>query len=155
MRGKQVVKRKIEPDEIYNSELVTKFINYIMVDGKKATARKIIYSTIEDLGTKTKSKGIDALDKAIENIKPKMEVKSRRVGGSNFQVPVPVNANRQIALAMKWVIEAARAGRKNTEFWQVLSKELLNAYNKEGSAVKKKEDVHRMADANRAFAQFA
>ncbi len=155
MRGKQAPKRKISPDKIYNSELVSKLINYVMVDGKKQTATTIIYKAIEDLQVKTKTKGVEALEKAIDNVKPKIEVRSRRVGGSNFQVPVPVNSGRQLALAVKWILEAARGARKNTEFWEVLSRELQNAYNKEGSAIKKREEIHRMADANKAFAQFA
>jgi small subunit ribosomal protein S7 len=155
MRGKQSVSRPIKPDEVYNSEVVSKFINYIMLDGEKAVARKIVYKAIEDLQTKTKTAAVDALEKALENVKPKMEVRSRRVGGANFQVPVPVAQRRQISLAFKWIIEAARSGRKNTEFWESLSRELVSAFNKEGSAVKKREEVHRMADANKAFAQFA
>jgi small subunit ribosomal protein S7 len=155
MRGKQTPVRPIKPDEVYNSELVTKFINYIMMSGKKSIARTIVYNAIEDLQTKTKTKGIEAFEKAIENVKPRVEVRSKRVGGSNFQVPVQVNANRQLSLAARWIIDAARAARKNTEFWVVLSQELLNAYNKEGTAIKKKDEVHRMAEANKAFAQFA
>ena len=155
MRGKQTPRRFIRADGVYNSELVSKFINYIMIDGKKSISQKIVYNVIEDLQTKTKTKGIEAFEKAIENVKPKVEVRSKRVGGSNFQVPIPVNANRQLSLACRWIIEAARGARKNTEFWVVLSQELLNAYNKEGSAMKKREEVHRMAEANKAFAQFA
>ncbi len=155
MRGKQAVKKPLKPDGVYNSELVSKLINYMMLDGKKQTARTIVYNAISDLEKKTKTKGIEALEKAVENVKPKIEVRSRRVGGSNFQVPVPVSAGRQLYLALKWIIEAARGGRKNTEMWEVLSRELLNAYNKEGSAIKKKEEVHKKADANKAFAQFA
>lgn len=155
MRGKQAPKRPIMPDEVHNSELVSKFINYIMQDGKKNTARKIVYSALEELEKNTKTKGVDAFEKAIENVRPKIEVRSRRVGGSNFQVPVLVAANRQTALAMKWIIEAARSTRKTTPFAVTLGHELANAFNKEGTAIKKKEDIHRMADANKAFAQFA
>lgn len=155
MRGKRAPVRPLKPDEIYGSELVSKFVNYVMLDGQKQTARTIVYKAIEDLATRTKTKGIEALEKAVENVRPKVEVRSRRIGGANFQVPVPVSEKRQAALALKWVIEAARAARKNTEFWVVLSRELQNAYNKEGSAMKKKEEVVRMAEANKAFAQFA
>lgn len=155
MRGKQATRRKIKPDELYNSELVSKLINYVMLDGKKATARGIVYAAISDVQAKTKTKGLEGLEKAIENVKPKLEVRSRRVGGSNFQVPVPVTQNRQIALACKWLIDAARSARKNTEFSEALSRELVSAFNKEGNAIKKKDEVHRMADANKAFAQFA
>ncbi len=155
MRGKQSPKREIQPDGIYNSELVSKFTNYLMIDGKKSIAQTIVYNAIEDLQKKTKTTGIEAFEKAIENVKPKVEVRSRRVGGSNFQVPVQVSANRQLALASRWIIDAARNARKNTEFWVVLSHELMNAYNKEGTAIKKKDEVQRMAEANKAFAQFA
>jgi small subunit ribosomal protein S7 len=155
MRGKKPKKRVIAPDELYNSELVTKLINSVMKEGRKETARGIVYKAMEDLADKTKSKAIDALDKAIENVKPKMEVRSRRVGGANFQVPVPVHAERQLSLALRWILDAARSGRKTGEFWMSLSRELQNAYKKEGTAFKKKEEVFRMAEANKAFAQFA
>jgi len=155
MRGKQSPKRVIQPDGIYNSELVAKFTNFIMIDGKKSIAQTIVYKAIEDLQVKTKTKGIEAFEKALENVKPKVEVRSKRVGGSNFQVPVQVTTNRQLSLASRWIIDAARNARKNTEFWVVLSQELLNAYNKEGTAMKKREEIHRMAEANKAFAQFA
>jgi len=155
MRGKQSPKRNIPADPIYNSVLVSKFINYVMYDGKKKTAANIVYAAIEDLNKKTKTNGIEALEKALENVKPKIEVKSRRVGGANFQVPVPVNSTRQVSLAFRWLLEGARASRKNTEFYVVLARELINAYNKEGTAIKKKDDIHRMAEANKAFAQFA
>ena len=155
MRGKKATKRIIDPDEKYNSSLVTKFINYVMFSGRKTTARVIVYKTIEDLAAKTKIDGIEALEKAIENVKPKLEVRSRRVGGANFQVPVPVPQERQVALAFRWIIDAARSGRKNIEFWESLAREVLSAYKKEGGAIKKKDEVHRMAEANKAFAQFA
>ena len=155
MRGKRAPVRPLKADEVYGSELVSKFVNYVMLDGQKQTARTIVYKAVEDLANKTKTKGIEALEKAVENVRPKIEVRSRRIGGANFQVPVQVSDKRQTALALKWIIEAARSSRKNTEFWVVLSRELQNAYNREGSAMKKKEDVVRMAEANKAFAQFA
>lgn len=155
MRGKAIVKRTIEKDAIYGSEDVSKFINYIMLSGKKDIARKIVYGAIKELNDKTKSKGIDAFNKALENVKPKVEVRSRRVGGSNFQVPTPVNPYRQFTLASRWIIEAARKSRKTTNFDLALAQELLNAYNKDGVAYKKRDEVHRMAEANKAFAQFA
>lgn len=155
MRGKRAPVRVIKPDEIYGSELISKFANYVMLDGQKQTARTIVYKAVEDLAAKTKTKGIEALEKAVENVRPKVEVRSRRIGGANFQVPVQVSEKRQTALAFKWIIEAARSARKNTEFWVVLSRELQSAYNKEGPAIKKKEEVVRMAEANKAFAQFA
>jgi small subunit ribosomal protein S7 len=155
MRGKRAPKRDIQPDEVYGSQLVSKFINYTMFDGRKATARLQVYKAIEDASTKTKTKGAEVLERAIENIKPKLEVRSRRIGGANFQVPVPVSQERQVALACKWLIEGARKSRKNQEYWEVLSKELISAFNKEGTAMKKKDEVMRMAEANKAFAQFA
>ena len=155
MRGKQAKKRVIKPDETYNSEVVSKFINYIMLDGKKSIAREIVYKTLEDLGNRTKSDPVEALEKALSNVKPRVEVRSRRVGGANFQVPVQVNPSRQTALGFKWMIEAARSTRKTGNFWESLSRELQSAYKNEGTAVKKKEEVHRMAEANKAFAQFA
>ncbi len=155
MRGKQAPKRKLRSDEVYNSELVAKFINYLMVDGKKSIARNIVYKAIEETAKNTKTKGVEGLERAIENVKPKIEIRSRRVGGSNFQVPTPVSNSRQLALALKWIIAAARDSRKNTEFYVTLARELTNAYNKEGVAIKKKDEMHRMAEANKAFAQFA
>lgn len=155
MRGKQAPKREIKPDEIYNSQLVTKLINFVMKDGKKATARKSVYAAIELLGKDTKQKPLEALEIAIENVKPKVEVRSRRVGGSNYQVPVPVPEGRQTALAFRWIIDAARKNRGGVEFYKSLSKELKDAFQKEGNAVRKKEEVKKMADANKAFAQFA
>lgn len=155
MRGKQATKRKIKPDAIYGSVELAKFANYVMQDGKKATALQIVYKMIDDVGNKTKIDGIEAFEKAIENVKPKLEIRSKRVGGANFQVPVPVNPDRQFTLACKWIIEAARAARKNTEFYESLSREIVNAFKKEGAAMKKKEDVQKMAEANKAFSQFA
>lgn len=155
MRGKQAKKRYIAPDDRFNSEVVSKFINYVMYDGKKSIARDIVYKAIEDLGSKTKSDPVEALEKALSNVKPKVEVRSRRVGGANFQVPVQVNPSRQLALAFKWMIEGARSARKTGEFWESLSRELQSAFKNEGNAVKKKEEVHRMAEANKAFSQFA
>lgn len=155
MRGKQAKKRVIKSDENYNSEVVSKFINYVMLDGRKLTARTIVYNALEDLGNRTNSDPLEALEKALGNVKPRVEVRSRRVGGANFQVPTQVTPSRQVSLAFKWMIEAARAARKTGEFWESLSKELQNAYKNEGTAVKKKEEIHRMADANKAFSQFA
>ncbi len=155
MRGKQIPKRKVEPDQIYNSELIAKFINYTMLDGKKAVAQKNVYTALEILAKNSKLNAVEALEKALNNVKPKVEVRSRRVGGSNYQVPTPVAAHRQIALAFKWIIEAARSTRGKNTFAESLARELTNAINKEGAAVKKMEEVKRMADANKAFAQFA
>ncbi len=155
MRGKQAPKRIIKPDAKYNSELVSKLINYVMQDGKKNVATTNVYKAIEEVANITKTKGIEALEKAMENIKPKLEVRSKRIGGSNFQVPMPVNKDRQVTLAFRWILESARNGRGKSEFWQVLAREITSAYHNDGNAVKKKEEMHRMADANKAFAQFA
>lgn len=155
MRGKQTPVRKVRADDVYGSELVSKFINYIMLDGKKDVARQNIYKAIEELQKQTKTQGIEALEIAIENVKPKLEVRSRRVGGSNFQVPVPVSDRRQIALAFRWIIDSARNGRGSRQFYQSLAKELHDAFKKEGNAIKKKDEIKRMAEANKAFAQFA
>lgn len=155
MRGKQAKKRPLKPDEVYNSTLVAKFINYVMKDGKKTVARTNVYNALKELAEKTKTEAIEALEKAVGNVMPKVEVRSRRVGGSNYQVPVPVNDDRQAALAFRWIIESARNARGSRPFYVSLGNELINAFNGEGNAIKKKEEVKRMADANRAFAQFA
>ncbi|GAB4285558.1 MAG: 30S ribosomal protein S7 [Candidatus Dojkabacteria bacterium] len=155
MRGKQAPKRDIKPDEIYGSVEVSKFINYVMQDGKKTVARKIVYNALEKLAEETKTDAIEAFNKAMENVKPKIEVRSRRVGGSNYQVPVPVPESRQFALASRWIIEAARNGRGGKEVYLSLAKELIDAFNNEGTAVRKKEEVKKMAEANKAFAHLA
>lgn len=154
MRGKPAPKRVLEKDYKYNSELVTKFINYIMIGGKKTVAEKIVYTAMDDLATRTKEKPLDAFQKSIDNIKPKVEVRSRRVGGANYQVPMPVREERQLALAFRWIIDASRKSRKNTPYATVLANELFDAYNNTGAAFKKREDVHKMAEANKAFSHF-
>lgn len=163
MRGKAAKKREIKPDFKYKNEDVTKFINFIMQDGKKETAEKIVYTAIDGLkaekkgedGKKVNVKPLEVFLQALDNVKPKLEIRSRRIGGANYQVPVPVSPDRQKALAMRWIINIARDGRKNTPLSTVLKNELLAAFNNEGNAVKKKEDTQKMADANKAFAQFA
>jgi small subunit ribosomal protein S7 len=154
MRGKQAKKRKIQPDAVYNSILVTKVINRVMQGGKKTVAEKIVYSSMEQLGKDLKVKPLEALEKAMDNASPKLEVRPRRVGGVNYQVPMPVPEHRQLALGIKWVVEGARDRRKNEEFHVALTDELKDAYNGTGVAIKKKEDTHKMADANKAFAHF-
>ncbi|BCX13602.1 MAG: 30S ribosomal protein S7 [Candidatus Dojkabacteria bacterium] len=155
MRGKKAKIREIEPDLKYNSTLVAKLINYVMKDGKKSIARTIVYKALDEVKDKTKADEIEVLEKAVANLKPQVEVRSRRVGGSNYQVPVPVPPHRQISLALRWLVQASRESRGSLEFWQVLAREIISAYNNEGNAIKKKEDVIRMAEANKAFAQFA
>ena len=155
MRGKKAPKRDIRPDEVYGSVTVAKLINYIMIDGKKNAARDIVYGAMEELGEKTGVPAVKALEKGLRNVKPEIEVRSRRVGGSNYQVPTPVLEGRQMALAFRWIIAAARGARKNQPMSKVLGRELIDAYNSEGMAMRKKEEVQRMAEANRAFAHFA
>lgn len=145
---------QIEPDLKYQSILVTKIINRIMSEGKKAIATHIVYRALELLEEKTKKPALEALDIAINNAGPNMELKSKRVGGANYQVPIEVKPDRKNALAVRWMIEAAR-GAKGKPMEEKFAEELLNAFNNTGGAVKKKLDTHRMADANKAFAHFA
>lgn len=154
MRGKQAPKRKIAPDPKYHNALVAKFINTIMRRGKKATAQKVVYRAFERVQEKTKNDPVTAFDTAIKNIAPVVEVKSRRIGGSNYQVPIPVRVERRQALAFRWIIGAAKSG-KGRPMHEKLADEIIAAAKNEGAAVKKREDVHRMAEANRAFAHFA
>lgn len=155
MRGKQAPKRPVVKDEIYDSEVVAKFINYVMLDGKKSHARLIVHQAIAQLSEKTNQKPIEALTQALENAKPKIEIRSRRVGGANYQVPTPVSPKRQEMLALRWIVNAARANRGKLASYEALARELIAAWGNEGNAVRKKEDVMRMADANKAFAQFS
>ncbi len=154
MRGKRASKRKIEPDPKYHSLEVAKFINHIMLHGKKAVAQKIVYDCFDWLTSKTKQKPIEIFEKALRNVAPVVEVKGRRVGGANYQVPIPVTGERKNNLAFRWLIEAAR-NKKGKAMSQKLAEEILAATNNEGDAIKKKQDVQRMAEANRAFAHFA
>ncbi len=152
-RKGSIPRREILPDPIYGSRLATRFINRLMYDGKKGVAEKIFYSALEVLAEKTSEEPMRAFEKAIDNIKPELEVKSRRVGGATYQVPMEVRPDRQISLAIRWLITYSRA-RGEKGMVNKLSGELLDAFNSRGGAVKKKEDVHRMADANKAFAHF-
>lgn len=151
-RGK-VPKRKVSPDPLYGSAKVQKFINKMMIRGKKSVAEKIVYSSMEIIGQKLKKQPLEVFEKAIKNVTPFMEVKPRRVGGSTYQVPIEVSSERGTALAMKWIRDytRSRAGRSMIE---KLSAELVDAFNGTGAAIKKREDTHRMAEANRAFAHF-
>ena len=142
--------RKVTPDAIYNSTAVEKFICRMMIDGKKSVSSKIVYDALKKIGEKTGEKEIDVFNKALENVKPAVEVKSRRVGGATYQVPTEIRENRREALAMRWLIAAAR-NRNGKTMADKLADELMDAYNSTGSAFKKKEDVHRMAEANKAF----
>lgn len=156
MRGKQSKKRKIDPDAKHGSVMVSSFINRIMQHGKRDLAREIVYEAMDKLKSETKAKtALDAFKQAFKNASPPVEVRSRRVGGSNYQVPVPVREDRQFALASRWIIDAARSGRGSRKFADALASELIAAYNNEGAAIRKKQEVKRMAEANKAFAQFA
>ncbi len=148
--------REIMPDPIYRDVLVHKLINKVMVDGKKSTAEKIVYGAMQILAEKTGEQPLEALHKAIENIKPILEVRPRRVGGATYQVPMEVPPRRQISLALRWLVEAARnkSGKGNYTMLEKLSNELLDAYHNKGNAIKKREDTHRMAEANKAFSHY-
>jgi len=154
MRHKKVSKRKISPDPKYQSERIAKFINYIMRRGKKSTAQKIVYGALDLIKEKTKKNPQEIFNQAILNITPSVEVKSRRIGGGNFQVPIPVEKERGFALSSRWLINAVQS-RKGKPTTEKLADEILSALKGEGAAIKKKEDVLRMAEANKAFAHFA
>ena len=154
MRGKQAPKRDIAPDPVYNSTTIGKFINYIMLDGKKSTAQTVVYDAFKIVEEKTGEKGLDVFDKAMRNVTPTVEVKARRIGGANYQVPIEVKGARRFTLASRWLIAAARA-RKGRPMRERLAFEIMDAAEGNGDAVKKREDVHRMAESNRAFAHFA
>jgi small subunit ribosomal protein S7 len=148
-------KHEVVSDSVYNSVKLSRFINYVMVDGKKDVARKVVYGAFEKIKEITKNPNpLEVFDIALKNASPSVEVRSRRVGGANYQVPREVRAERRIILAMRWIVSAAR-DRKGISISQALAEELINAYNNEGSAVKKKEDTHKMAESNKAFAHFA
>jgi small subunit ribosomal protein S7 len=146
-------KRKVESDPIYGSDLVTKFINSMMWQGKKSTAEGIFYKSLEKLQEKGGDEPLKLFTKAVENAKPLLEVKTRRVGGANYQVPIEVAPDRRTSLAIRWIVSYAR-GRGEKGMIDKLTNELLDAANGKGAAIKKKEDVHRMAEANKAFAHY-
>jgi small subunit ribosomal protein S7 len=148
-----IARRELQPDPLYNSTLVTKFINTMMYGGKRSTAQSIMYDALGVVQQKTQDDPLKVFKKAVENVKPSLEVKSRRVGGSNYQVPVEVNTNRRTSLALRWLIGFARK-RPERGMVQKLAAELLDASNLRGGAVKKREDTHKMAEANKAFAHY-
>jgi small subunit ribosomal protein S7 len=152
-RKGHIAKRKVEADAVYGSDLVTKFINSMMWGGKKSTAERIVYQSMSRLQEKGGDEALKLFVKAVENCKPLLEVKTRRVGGANYQVPVEVNADRRVSLAIRWLISYSR-GRGEKGMVDKLSNELLDAANNRGASIKKKEDVHRMAEANKAFAHY-
>lgn len=151
-KNKSVI-RTVLPDSKYNSVVITKFVTRMMLDGKKATCTKIMYEALDQLKAKTEKEPLDVFMKALDNVKPMVEVKSRRVGGATYQVPVEIRNSRRDALAMRWIINAARS-KSGRGMGERLANELMDAYNNTGTAFKKKEDTHRMAEANKAFAHF-
>lgn len=155
MRGiAQAPKHLLEPDLKYGSVTVTKLVNYIMKNGKKTVAQRIAYEAIDAAAEKLEVPALEVLEGALKNITPVIEVRGRRIGGANLQVPIEVSKSRRMQLALRWLLNAARSA-KGKPMGQKLATELINAYNNEGSAVKKKDETHRMAEANRAFAHFA
>ena len=153
MRRRKAPVREVLPDPIYGSKVLTKFINSIMLDGKKSVAQKVVYGALKRAESKSGEKGIDVFNQAMDNIKPVMEVKSRRVGGATYQVPVEVRPARQQSLAIRWIIDAARKRNERT-MMERLSNELMDAATEKGTAFKKKEDTYKMAEANKAFAHY-
>jgi small subunit ribosomal protein S7 len=156
MRGKSKnLTRKIKPDPKFESEMLAKFINYLMKGGKKSTAQTVVYNALEEIAKQeTKKKPIDVFEEAVKNVSPQVEVRSRRVGGANYQVPIPVTSKRQRALSFRWIIGAARS-KKGEAMYKKLATVLLEGSQNLGDAIRKRDDVHRMAEANKAFAHFA
>jgi len=154
MRRPVKKRRQIEPDIKYSSILVSSLINKIMYSGKKSTASKIVYDALAIMEKQLNKPALEILDQAMQNASPNLELKSRRIGGANYQVPIEVKPERKITLAIRWIIEATRS-KKGKGAGQKLAEELINAYNNTGSAIKKRNDTHRMAEANKAFAHFA
>ena len=152
-RRREVPKRKIIPDPVYRDKLVAKFMNAIMLNGKKSTAEGILYGAFDIISERFKEEPLDVFRRALDNVKPKLEVKSRRVGGANYQVPVEVRPERRVALAMRWLVQYSRQRGEKT-MRERLAAEFIDASQNRGGAVKKKDDTHRMADANKAFAHY-
>jgi len=153
-RKGHIKKREILPDKKYNSLLVARFINKVMRNGKKRLAERIVYNSFALIKEKTKKEPLEVFEKAVKNASPLLEVRSRRIGGANYQIPFKVEGDRQSTLAMRWIIEAARE-KKGKSMEEKLAEEIIEAYSETGRAVKKKEDTHKMAEANRAFAHYA
>ncbi len=152
-RRRVAVKREVLPDPIYNSVLVTKFINGVMLAGKKSTAEQIFYGAMERIAAKTNEEPLKVFKKALDNVSPALEVKSRRIGGATYQVPIEVTKDRRNTLAIRWVVTNSRKRGEKTMTDRLVG-ELLDSYNNRGGAIKKREDIHRMAEANRAFAHY-
>jgi len=153
MRRRKAPVRPVLPDPVHGSKILTKFINAVMLDGKKSTAQKVMYAALERIESKSGEKGIEVFNKAMDNVKPVMEVKSRRVGGATYQVPIEVRPVRQQSLGIRWIVDAARKRNERT-MMERLSNELMDAATEKGSAFKKKEDTYKMAEANKAFAHY-
>ena len=153
MRRRRAEVRQVPPDPLYNDVLVAKLINKVMWDGKKSIAQKIVYDAFDIIKDKMKKDPLEVFKQAVENVKPVLEVRPRRVGGATYQVPIEVQEPRRTSLALRWIVAAARA-RQGKPMKVKLAEEIMNAYNNTGTAIKKKEDVHRMAEANRAFAHY-
>ena len=154
MRRRRADKRKCDPDPVYNSELLAKFINKIMIGGKKSIARGMTYAALKDFAQKVNlDNPLEAFEQAVENAKPTLQVKSRRIGGATYQVPIEIPVERRISLAMRWIIASARA-KKGRSMTRSLMEELTDCFNNQGATIKKKDDTHRMAEANRAFAHY-
>ena len=153
-RRRVIAKREVTPDPLYNSALVTKFIGSVMSDGKKSTAERILYKSFDIIKERTGDDPLKVFKKALDNVKPSLEVKSRRVGGSNYQVPVEVNPNRRLSLSIRWLVSYARSRGDGKTMEEKLANEFMDAANLRGGAVKKREDTHRMAEANKAFAHY-
>lgn len=151
---RKVAKRKIDPDAKYKSILVTKVINKIMLNGKKSLATNLVYRSLEQIEKETGKPALDVLEQAIKNVSPMVQVKSRRIGGATYQVPMEVKGNRRLHYALTWVRDAARS-RTGVSYDKALAQELIDCYNNVGTAIKKREDTHKMAEANKAFAHFA
>lgn len=153
-RRKRIFKKNIKPDAKFGNLLIGKFVGYIMKEGKRTTSERIMYDSFDIIHERTKKGGLNTFEQAIKNVSPLVELKSRRVGGANYQVPIPVSGERRTTLAMRWINKAA-SSKKGKAMAEKLADEFIDASNKTGAAMKKREDVHRMADANKAFAHFA
>ena len=153
-RRRQAIKRPVAPDARYGSQLVTTLINKVLISGKRTVAERLVYGAFDEIAKKVENANpIEILQKAVDNIRPKLEVKSRRVGGTTYQVPLEVSHERQISLALRWLVDYAD-GRKAVPMRQALAGEILDAFNNQGNAIKKRDDMHKMAQANRAFAHY-
>ena len=152
-RKGHVVKPEVLPDPIYNSKLVTSLINHLMIDGKRGTATKILYAAFDRIKEQTSNDPVEVFQQAMDNVEPVLEVKARRIGGSNYQVPIEVRPERRVTLGLRWIVQYARLRGEHTMV-ERLAGEIIDASNNTGASIKKKEDTHRMAEANRAFAHF-